>query len=55
MKELIEDENRTVIIVSHSAETIRKLCDRVLWIDAGEVRMFGETDVVMGEYEEFMS
>lgn len=55
MKELIEDENRTVIIVSHSAETIRKLCDRVLWIDAGEVRMFGETDVVMKEYEEFMN
>ena len=55
MKELIEDENRTVIIVSHSAETIRKLCDRVLWIDAGEVRMFGETDVVMREYEKFMS
>ena len=52
---LIEDENRTVIIVSHSAETIRKLCDRVLWIDAGEVRMFGETDVVMKEYEEFMN
>ena len=55
MKELIGDESRTVIIVSHSSETIRNLCDQVLWLDAGKVRMLGETDVVMKEYEEFMS
>lgn len=55
MKELIGDENRTVIIVSHSSDTIRSLCDKVLWIDSGEVKMWGETDGVMKEYEEFMN
>ena len=55
MKGLIEDENRTVIIVSHSSETIRNLCNKVLWLDSGEIKMLGETDVVMKEYEEFMN
>lgn len=54
MKELISDSERTVIIVSHSSETIRKLCDRVLWLNAGEIMMLGKTDAVMDKYEEFM-
>jgi ABC-type polysaccharide/polyol phosphate transport system ATPase subunit len=31
MKELISDDKRTVIIVSHSLDTICELCDEVLW------------------------
>ncbi len=30
MKELITDDDRTVIIVSHSIETLNELCDRVM-------------------------
>lgn len=54
MKELISDENRTVIIVSHEAKTIRELCHKVLWINAGEVVKYGPTKEVMDAYEEFM-
>ena len=32
MKSLILDRNRTVIIVSHSTDTLQELCDRILWI-----------------------
>ena len=32
MRELIMNVNTTVIIVSHSMETLRGLCDRILWI-----------------------
>ena len=35
MKELINDKNRTVVIVSHSISTLQELCDRVLWIHDG--------------------
>src|SRR5574344_970674 len=35
MKELISDENRTVVIVSHSSNTLKDLCDRVIWINDG--------------------
>ena len=55
MKELISDKDRTVIIVSHSAETLYKLCDTILWIHDGEVKMQGPTAEVLPKYEEFMS
>ena len=54
MKELISDEDRTVVIVSHEAKTIRELCDKVLWINDGEMMRYGDTKEVMAAYEEFM-
>lgn len=54
MRELIDDEKRTVILVSHSSDTIRELCSQVLWIDKGEVVQYGNTETVLGAYEEFM-
>ncbi len=55
MKELISDDHRTVIIVSHSLGTIKELCDEVLWLNDGEVLMKGNADDVIPEYEKFMS
>lgn len=54
MKELISDEKRTVIIVSHSLGTIRELCDEVLWLNDGKIMEIGKPDVVIPKYEEFM-
>lgn len=54
MKELISDETRTVIIVSHSLGTIKELCDEVLWLNDGEVVMKGKAEEVIPKYEEFM-
>lgn len=55
MKELIMDEDRTVIIVSHSIETLKELCDRVMWMHDGEIKEIGEPEVVLEHYAEFMS
>ena len=55
MKELISDSNRTVLIVSHSNDTLEKLCDCLMWIDDGMVRMFGDTKTVLKEYNAFYS
>ncbi len=55
MKELISDDKRTVIIVSHSLGTIKELCDEVLWLNDGEVVMIGKADEVIPKYEKFMS
>lgn len=38
MQELIMDENRTVVIVSHSTETLEKLCTSLLWLHEGRLR-----------------
>ena len=54
MKELISDENRTVIIVSHSSSTLRSLCDRVIWINEGVMMGDGPADEIVSKYEEFM-
>lgn len=40
----------TVLFVSHSLSQIREMCDRVLWLDGGEVRMYGETQEVCDAY-----
>lgn len=55
MKELISDEKRTVIIVSHSLETINKLCDEILWINDGEMMGLGKPDDIIAKYKEFMN
>ena len=41
----------TVLFVSHSLEQIREMCDKVLWLEHGEMKMFGETSVVCDAYE----
>ena len=55
MKELISDEHRTVLIVSHNLDTISKLCDEVLWLNDGEVIDIGKTSDILPKYEEFMN
>lgn len=55
MKELISDEKRTVIIVSHSLGTIKELCDEVLWLNEGKIVEIGKPDEVIEKYNKFMS
>lgn len=55
MRELISDESRTVVIVSHSLSTIRELCDEVLWLHEGSIKKIGTPDEVIPEYEAFMA
>lgn len=54
MRELIDDANRTVLIVSHDMDTLRKLCNRMLWMQDGVVRAYGEVEEVIKEYEAYM-
>lgn len=46
--------NRTVLIVSHATDTLKKFCNRVLWINDGQFRMLGDTEEVLKEYDKFM-
>ena len=40
----------TMLLVSHDMEEIRRLCDRVLWLDHGASRMCGDPQVVTDAY-----
>jgi len=54
MKSLIDDDKRTVIIVSHSSKSLIDLCDRVIWIHDGKIKEIGESKTVVNNYEEYM-
>src|ERR1700688_906223 len=46
---------RTVVLVSHQLNQIRRLCQRVAWVDGGVIRMEGGTHEVVSAYESAMS
>lgn len=46
--------NRTVVLVSHSPQTIRDLCDRAIWLDRGHKLMEGPVEAVVKGYQEEM-
>jgi ABC-type polysaccharide/polyol phosphate transport system ATPase subunit len=39
-----------IVLISHSAEQIQKMCDRVLWLRSGTIMAYGETEVVVSQY-----
>lgn len=41
----------TVLFVSHDLSQIRTMCNRVVWIDHGTVKMFGPTQEVCDAYQ----
>ena len=41
----------TILFCSHSLYHVRQLCDRVLWLDQGQVRGLGDTESVLTGYE----
>lgn len=51
MNEMLKD-GVTLLYVSHSIESVKELCDHVLWIEHGEVQMAGNTDEICNQYIE---
>ncbi|MEK0101079.1 ABC transporter ATP-binding protein [Streptomyces sp. A475] len=49
----LRKEAGSVFLVSHNNKSIRDTCDRVLWLERGELRMDGPTDEVLEAYEAF--
>lgn len=43
-------DGTTVIIVSHDHEIIEKMCNKVLWLEAGKIKMYGNTMSVIENY-----
>lgn len=41
----------TILFCSHSPYHIRHLCDAALWLEQGQVQMFGETEAVLAAYD----
>jgi lipopolysaccharide transport system ATP-binding protein len=46
---------RTIVLVSHQLNQIRRLADRVIWVDGGQILMDGIPHQVLSAYESAMS
>jgi len=45
-------EGSSVVLVSHDLPKVRQIADRAIWLDRGRVVLSGDTDEVVGAYEE---
>ncbi|MBR6243464.1 MAG: ATP-binding cassette domain-containing protein [Ruminococcus sp.] len=55
MEEMIQEDDMTVLMVSHNLEEIRKMCRRVIWIEDGQIKDSGDTETVLKAYYKSMA
>ena len=44
------DNGTTILFVSHSIDQVKKICSKILWLDHGGVKMFGDTEEICDIY-----
>lgn len=55
MREIIQG-GATTILVSHSIQQVRSMCNKILWLHKGEQKVFSDdVQSVCDQYEEFLS
>ncbi len=47
----LHDRVDIVVLAIHSNETIRRICNKALWMESGRMVMFGDVDAVVNAYE----
>ncbi len=55
LEALINNSNKTVIIVSHNLGEIKNLCTRVMWLEFGELRAIGDPETVLELYHQHIA
>ena len=48
--EELKESDKTIVIVTHSLEAVKKICNRAIWIRNGEVEMDGTPNKVIDKY-----
>lgn len=46
----LKAQGKTMVFVTHSMESVKKLCDRAIWLCNGKIKMDGDTNKVVDEY-----
>lgn len=44
----------TVVLVSHMAHQVSRLCDRVIWLESGNIKREGSPGPILEEYESYL-
>ena len=48
----LKKQGKTMVFVTHSMESAKKLCNRAIWLKDGKIQMDGNTDDVINKYIE---
>ncbi|AKF24139.1 hypothetical protein YH65_01000 [Sulfurovum lithotrophicum] len=48
----VSQDGRTILFVSHNLSQIQKLCNKVIYMDAGKIISVGDTEKVIGRYNQ---
>ncbi|GAB3063687.1 teichoic acids export ABC transporter ATP-binding subunit TagH [Salinicoccus sesuvii] len=49
-----KEQGKTMIFVSHSISQMKSFCDKILWLEFGRVKAFGEVRDILPLYESFL-
>lgn len=44
------DAGTTILFVSHSIEQVKSICNKIVWLDHGNVKRFGDAEAICQEY-----
>ena len=48
-----KEQNKTLIFCSHSMFHVQELCEMAIWLDKGQIKEIGDSEQVVGHYEDF--
>lgn len=50
----LKEQGKTIVFISHALPQVKEFCDTGLWIEAGELKAFGDVEAVCDEYSQFV-
>ncbi|WP_128543327.1 ABC transporter ATP-binding protein [Larkinella soli] len=51
IQEFAQQDDRTILFVSHNAQAVTHLCQKALWLDHGSVRAMGPVQAIINQYQ----
>lgn len=47
-------QGKTIFFVSHNLKQVENFCTKILWIEGGRIKAFGEAETVLADYRAFL-
>lgn len=49
-----KSQGKTIFFVSHSMTQMKRFCEKMLWLEAGEIRAYGTVEEILPQYQSFL-
>src|SRR5690625_2268602 len=50
-----QTKGKTIFLISHSIEQIKRICQKILWFEDGKVKAHGSAEEIIPQYEKFLT